>query len=121
MIDVAIARFEVHQTLKQELVEVTRKLSDRKLIDRAKGILMKTRGLDEDAAYVALRRLAMDRNSHAAVQHEVSSARRVYGHHDTTTSAENERCVNQAKEASSGTTNKGEKVSNRKRSNDCGA
>ena len=61
------------------------------------------------------------RNRHAAVQHEVSSARRVYGHHDTTTSAENERCVNQVKEASSGTTNKGEKVSNQKRSNVCGA
>jgi len=62
VIDVAIARFEMHQALKQELAEATQKLSDRKLIDRAKGILMKTRSLDEDAAYAALRRLAMDRS-----------------------------------------------------------
>ncbi len=61
VIDVAIARFESHQALKQELAEATQKLSDRKLIDRAKGLLMKTRGLDEEAAYAALRRLAMDR------------------------------------------------------------
>lgn len=62
VIDVAVARFEAHQALKQELVEATKKLSDRKLVDRAKGILMKSRGLDEDAAYAALRRLAMDRS-----------------------------------------------------------
>ncbi len=62
VIDVAVARFEAHQALKQELVEATQKLSDRKLIDRAKGILMKSRGLDEEAAYAALRRLAMNRS-----------------------------------------------------------
>jgi len=62
VIDVAVARFQAHQALKQELHDATKKLSDRKLVDRAKGILMKSRGLDEDAAYVALRRLAMDRS-----------------------------------------------------------
>jgi two-component system, response regulator / RNA-binding antiterminator len=61
IIDVAVARFEAHQALKGELAEATQKLSDRKRIDRAKGILMKSRGLDEDAAYSALRKLAMDR------------------------------------------------------------
>ena len=61
IIDVAVARFEAAQALKRELAEATKKLSDRKVIDRAKGILMKSRGLDEDAAYAALRRLAMDR------------------------------------------------------------
>lgn len=61
VIDVAVARFEAHQALKKELAEATQKLSDRKLIDRAKGILMKSRGLDEEGAYAALRRLAMDR------------------------------------------------------------
>jgi len=61
IIDVAIARFEAHQEVREELAEATRKLSDRKLIERAKGILMKTRGLDEDGAYVALRKLAMER------------------------------------------------------------
>ncbi len=66
VIAVAVARFEAHQALKQELLAATKKLSDRKLIDRAKGILMKSRGLDEDAAYVALRRLAMDRSQQLA-------------------------------------------------------
>jgi response regulator NasT len=61
IIDVAVARFEAHQALKGELAEATQKLTDRKRIDRAKGILMKSRGLDEDAAYSALRKLAMDR------------------------------------------------------------
>lgn len=62
VIDVAVARFEAHQALKRELLDATKKLSDRKLVDRAKGILMKSRGLDEEAAYAALRRVAMDRS-----------------------------------------------------------
>ena len=61
VIEVAIARFEAHQALRQELSAATQKLSDRKVIDRAKGILMKSRGLDEEVAYASLRRLAMDR------------------------------------------------------------
>jgi response regulator NasT len=61
IIDVALARFEAHQSLRQELAEAKGKLSDRKRIDRAKGILMKRRGLDEEAAYGALRKLAMNR------------------------------------------------------------
>ncbi|MBS1160689.1 MAG: response regulator receiver/ANTAR protein [Proteobacteria bacterium] len=61
IIDVAVARFEEHQSLRKELAEATRKLSDRKVVDKAKGILMKTRGLDEEQAYAALRKLAMER------------------------------------------------------------
>ena len=61
IVDVAIARFDAHQNLKQELAAATKKLSERKLVEKAKGILMKTRGLDEDQAYVALRKLAMER------------------------------------------------------------
>jgi response regulator NasT len=61
IVDVAIARFEEHQSLKQELAMATRKLSDRKVVERAKGILMQTRKLDEEAAYAALRSLAMER------------------------------------------------------------
>ena len=61
VIEVAMARFEDYQSLKQELADTTRKLSERKLVERAKGILMKSRGLDEEAAYAALRRLAMER------------------------------------------------------------
>jgi len=61
IIDVAIARFEAHLSMRQELESATRKLSERKLVEKAKGILMKTRGLDEDAAYATLRSLAMER------------------------------------------------------------
>lgn len=61
IVDVAIARFEEHQNLKLELATATRKLSERKLVEKAKGILMKTRGLDEDQAYATLRKLAMER------------------------------------------------------------
>ena len=61
IVDVAVARFEEHQRLKTELAAATRKLSERKLIEQAKGLLMKTRGLDEAAAHAALRKLAMDR------------------------------------------------------------
>ncbi len=61
IVDVAIARFESHQAVRQELAVATKKLSERKLVEKAKGILMKTRGLDEEAAYAALRKLAMER------------------------------------------------------------
>ncbi len=61
VIDVAVARFDEHQGIKAELAAVTKSLSDRKLIERAKGLLMKSRGLDEEAAHAALRSLAMER------------------------------------------------------------
>lgn len=61
LIEVAIARFEEHQDLKRERDEATQKLAERKTIDRAKGVLMKARGMDEAQAYAALRKLAMDR------------------------------------------------------------
>ena len=63
VIEVAIARFEEYQELRRERDEVTRKLADRKVIERAKGVLMKARGYVEDAAYSALRKLAMDRGT----------------------------------------------------------
>lgn len=62
LIEVAIARFEERQALLDELAEATRKLSERKLIEKAKGILMKSRGLDEEAAYATLRRMAMEKS-----------------------------------------------------------
>ncbi|MCC4115169.1 ANTAR domain-containing protein [Aromatoleum toluclasticum] len=61
VIDVAVASFEEHQALRSELAAATKKLSERKLIDRAKGLLMKSRGLDEAEAYATLRKLAMER------------------------------------------------------------
>lgn len=62
VVDVAVARFEEHQALRQELAEASRKLSERKVIEKAKGILMKTRGMDEEAAYATLRKQAMERS-----------------------------------------------------------
>ncbi|WP_349741829.1 ANTAR domain-containing response regulator [Roseateles cavernae] len=61
VLQVAIARFEQDLALRQQLDKAHAQLSARKLIERAKGILMSEMGLDEDAAYKRLRRLAMDR------------------------------------------------------------
>jgi len=61
IVEVAVARFDEHQRLRAELLEANSKLSERKLVERAKGILMKSRGMAEDEAYQALRRMAMDR------------------------------------------------------------
>jgi response regulator NasT len=61
IVEVARARFEDTQALRRELEAMSQKLSDRKLVEKAKGVLMKARGLDEDAAYHAMRKLAMER------------------------------------------------------------
>jgi len=61
IVDVACARFEEFQRLRSELAEANRKLSERKLVERAKGLLMKARGVSEDEAYQLLRSLAMNR------------------------------------------------------------
>jgi len=61
IIEVAIARFHEQQALKNELQKTKTQLEERKLIDRAKGILSKSQGYTEDQAYHALRKLAMDR------------------------------------------------------------
>ncbi|WP_397534150.1 ANTAR domain-containing response regulator [Roseateles sp.] len=61
VLQVAIARFEQDLALRQELSQAQAQLSARKSIERAKGILMSEQGLDEDAAYKRMRRLAMDR------------------------------------------------------------
>lgn len=72
VIEVARARFEDYQALRRELADATQKLSERKVVERAKGILMKSRNMDEDAAYKTLRRLAMDRGKPlAAVARDV--------------------------------------------------
>ena len=61
VLQVAIARFEQDLALREELGKAQAQLAARKHIDRAKGILMSEQGLDEDAAYKKLRRMAMDR------------------------------------------------------------
>lgn len=61
VIDVAITRFEEYQSLKQELDVTKSKLADRKDIDIAKGLLNKYHKMNEEQAYKALRKIAMDR------------------------------------------------------------
>ena len=62
VLEVAIARFRAFQDLKDELAQAKSSLADRKLVERAKGILMERRGCSEDDAYRALRQMAMSRN-----------------------------------------------------------
>jgi response regulator NasT len=66
VLDVAIARFREFQALRDELERTKTSLNDRKIIERAKGILMEQRRISEDEAYRALRRLAMEQNQRLA-------------------------------------------------------
>ena len=62
IIDAACARFDMYESMKKELAATRNKLSERKVIEKAKGIVMQQRGLTEDQAYGALRAMAMDQN-----------------------------------------------------------
>ncbi|MDE2329343.1 MAG: ANTAR domain-containing protein, partial [Bradyrhizobium sp.] len=59
ILDLCISRFNAFAKLQDELERAKSALEDRKVIDRAKGILMKLKGLTEDEAYVLLRSTAM--------------------------------------------------------------
>lgn len=60
ILDAAIARFNLFSRVRSELDATRAALEERKVIDRAKAILMKARNLDEEAAYALLRKTAMD-------------------------------------------------------------
>jgi response regulator NasT len=60
VLDAAIARFRMMHKLRAELAETRRALEERKLVDRAKGILMRAKGIGEDEAYALMRKAAMD-------------------------------------------------------------
>lgn len=62
IVDTAISRFNAFARMARELEEARSQLESRKLIDRAKGILMATRGLSEADAYALLRKTAMNQN-----------------------------------------------------------
>ncbi len=66
ILDTAISRFNVFDRLRRELEEAKGKLAERRSIDRAKGILMRTRGMSEDEAYTLLRRTAMNQGRRMA-------------------------------------------------------
>jgi response regulator NasT len=69
ILDVAMARFEHEEALraeladaKTELLDLSTELKNRRIIDRAKGLLMQRQGLSEQVAYEKLRKTAMDKN-----------------------------------------------------------
>ncbi|MEM7058823.1 MAG: ANTAR domain-containing protein [Pseudomonadota bacterium] len=66
IIDAAIARFKIFARMRIELETTKAALAERKVIDRAKGLLMKARGLSEDEAYALLRKTAMDQSRKVA-------------------------------------------------------
>lgn len=61
IVEVAVARFQAFQALREELDAARVSLEERKLVERAKGILMQRRAVGEAEAYQMLRRAAMDR------------------------------------------------------------
>ena len=66
IMDAAIARFHMFQRMRTELETTKQALEERKVIDKAKGLLMKARGIDEEAAYALLRKTAMDQGKRMA-------------------------------------------------------
>ncbi|GAB1583646.1 MULTISPECIES: ANTAR domain-containing response regulator [Phyllobacteriaceae] len=62
ILDMAISRFNAFSKMARELEEARSELENRKIIDRAKGILMKSKGLSEEEAYRLLRKTAMNQN-----------------------------------------------------------
>ena len=62
ILEMAISRFNAFSRMARELEEVRDELENRKVVDRAKGILMKSRGLSEADAYALLRKTAMNQN-----------------------------------------------------------
>ena len=80
LVEIAIARFEENQALREELDQAKTTLAERKVIERAKGILMLRRKCDEQQAYGLLRKLAMDRNEKIVeVAHSVLDAAELLG------------------------------------------
>lgn len=66
ILDAAIARFQMFSRMRKELETTKAALAERKIIDRAKGLLMKARGIGEDEAYGLLRKTAMDQGRRVA-------------------------------------------------------
>ena len=62
ILDLTISRFRAFDRLQRELTEAKSALEDRKLIEQAKAIVMKQKGIDEERAYALLRRTAMNQN-----------------------------------------------------------
>lgn len=61
-IDIAVAQFSAFSSLREELDETRRQLEERKLVEKAKGLLMSIHKVEEEEAFATLRKLAMDKN-----------------------------------------------------------
>jgi len=66
ILDLCISRFNAFARLQDELETTRNALSERKVIDRAKGILMKAKSISEEEAYALLRKTAMNENKKIA-------------------------------------------------------
>ncbi len=66
ILEVAVERFAAEQSLKQQLAAAKTQLAGRKVVERAKGILMKQKNIAEEEAFQLLRRFAMDRGINMA-------------------------------------------------------
>ncbi len=66
ILDAAVTRFTMFSRMRTELETTKRALEERKVIDRAKGLIMKARGVGEDEAYALLRKTAMDQGKRVA-------------------------------------------------------
>lgn len=85
ILDTAIRRFRAFERLRQELDQARSELSERKRIERAKGILMRTRGLAEEEAYALLRSTAMQQNKRIAeIAESLITAARLLGEEEGT-------------------------------------
>lgn len=62
VLDMAVSRFNAFSKLREELDRAKAALDERKLVERAKGILMKEKSMTEEAAYALLRKAAMNEN-----------------------------------------------------------
>lgn len=62
ILELTISRFKAFNQLRSELDRTKQQLEERKLVDRAKGILMKQRNMNEEEAYALMRKAAMNEN-----------------------------------------------------------
>ncbi|MDR3374576.1 MAG: ANTAR domain-containing protein [Ancalomicrobiaceae bacterium] len=80
ILDMTISRFNAFDRLSRELEQARSELAERKVIERAKGILMKSRGIGEEEAFVLLRKTAMnEKKKLAEIAQSVVTAAQLLG------------------------------------------
>ncbi|MBO6901700.1 MAG: ANTAR domain-containing response regulator [Rhizobiaceae bacterium] len=80
ILDMAISRFNAFSRMERELEDARNELESRKIVEKAKGILMRSQGLSEDEAYRRMRRAAMDQNRKISeIAHSLITASKLLG------------------------------------------